>query len=162
MSVLSRFRRRGEVVTRRFSAAERAMLEPLIAGLVETLDHSDDLSAYDDPSMRRLLPNAYPDDVDASAEFAAATRAALADGKAERARQMLRALSTDVDARGGIRLSIDRGDAIDWLKTLGDLRLSYAERYGIDRLQSDPWSRTGALYGWLTWLQGDLVESLTD
>ena len=136
------------------------MLEPLLATLIETLDHSDDLSAYDDPSMRRLLPNAYPDDDDASAEFAAATRAALADGKADRARRMLHALNTDVDARGGIRLSIDEGDAIDWLKTLGDLRLSYAERFGFDALQSDPWSRTGALYGWLTWLQGDLVEAI--
>lgn len=160
MSALSRFRHRGDTITRRFSASERSMLEPLLVDLIDAFERADELDAYDDPAMLRLLPNAYPDDADASAEFAAATRSALADGKAERARRMLRDLRTDVDARGGISLVLDLGGAVDWLKALGDLRLAYAERIGFDRLQSDPWSRTGALYGWLTWLQGDLVDAL--
>ena len=57
-------------------------------------------------------------------------------------------------------MHLDEPAAIRWLTALGDLRLSLAERIGIDELQRSVRTPHGLLYAWLTWLQGSLVEAL--
>ena len=133
--------------------SRRAMLA---GGLLGTLEQADELAGYDDPVLTRLLPVAAPDDPDASAEFASATRERLVSAKVEGARRLV----ADLDAAGGGVLRLDPDDAIVWLKALGDLRIALAERVGIDALQGAGHGPQAVIYGWLTWLQGSLVEAV--
>lgn len=156
MKILGEFQRRGDRIERRFTGAERKMIGNLARGLVATLETVDELHGYDDAVMRRLLPVAAPDDPDASAEFAAATRERLAAGKTAGAQQVVADLTA---APGGV-VRLDEQEAIVWLKALGDIRIALAERVGIDALQQGVSSPHGLVYAWLTWLQGSLVEAV--
>ncbi|MFD1720599.1 DUF2017 family protein [Amnibacterium endophyticum] len=155
MQILGEFRRHDGAIERRFTKAERRMMGNLVGGLVDTLAQTDELKSYDDAVLRRLLPAAAPDDPDASAEFAAATRGRLAEAKSAGARRV----TADLEAAPGGTVRLDEEGAVVWLKTLGDLRLALAERVGFDALTG---GRTpqALVYGWLTWLQGSLVEAL--
>jgi hypothetical protein len=156
MKILGEFRRDGDVIERRFTGSERRMLTNLSRGVVETMGLVDDPAAQDDPVLQRLLPDAFPDDAEANAEFAAATRDRLAESKADGARR----LAADLESapNGVVRLAQD--EAVVWLKALGDLRLALAERVGIEAVQHDVRSPHGLMYAWLTWLQGSLVEAI--
>lgn len=153
MKILGEFQRRGDRVERRFTGAERKMITNLANGLIATLAEVDEPAGYDDPVVRRLLPVAAPDDADASAEFADATRERLADGKSTGARRLIADLASGPNGL----VSLDAEGAIVWLKALGDIRIALAERVGIDRVQGTA-SPQGLVYAWLTWLQGSLVE----
>ena len=145
------FRRRHGGIERRFTGAERRMIGRLADGVVTSL--------ADDPGSavtRRLLPDAYPDDPDASAEFADAVRDRLAQAKTEGAER----LRDDLQAAPNGLLHLDEGDAVVWLKALGDLRLALAERSGLEEVTRDVRTPQGLIYAWLTWLQGSLVEAL--
>lgn len=132
------------------------MIGNLARGVEELMSTADDLAAYEDPVLRRLLPNAYPDDPDEGAEFADATRSRLAEAKSVGARRLI----ADLEAAPNGLLRLDGAAAIAWLKALGDLRLSLAERVGIDEVQRSVHTPQGMLYAWLTWLQGSLVEAV--
>ena len=155
MRVLGDFRRRGGAIERRFTGAERKMIGTLAGGLVETLAGNDGADADDAAVLRRLLPDAAPDDSEATAEFAAATRGRLAEGKAAGARRLV----ADLEAAPGGVVRLDDEGAVAWLRALGDLRIALAERVGIEEAQR---TRTpqGLVYAWLTWLQGSLVEAV--
>lgn len=155
MQVLGEFRRRDGGIERRFTRSERRMIANLAGGLADVLEGAGDLTAYDDAVVRRLLPVAAPEDPDASAEFASATRERLAQGKAEGARRLV----ADLEAAPGGTVRLDDDAAVAWLKALGDLRLALAERVGFEHLQSSH-TPQGLVYGWLTWLQGSLVEAV--
>jgi hypothetical protein len=154
MKILGEFQRSGDVIERRFTSAERRMITNLARGVVETMAAADDPSALDDPVLQRLLPDAFPDDPDANAEFADATRSRLAQSKADGARR----ITADLESapNGVVRLAPD--EAVVWLKALGDVRLALAERVGIDAVQHDVRTPHGLMYAWLTWLQGSLVD----
>lgn len=156
MKILGEFERSGDVIERRFTGSERRMLTNLTRGVVETMAAADDPAALGDPVLQRLLPDAFPDDPEASAEFADATRARLADGKAEGARR----IAADLEAAPNGVVRLDQDDAVVWLKALGDVRLALASRVGIDAVQHDVRTPHGLMYAWLTWLQGSLVEAL--
>ena len=155
MRVLGEFVRGEAGIERRFTRSERKMIGNLADGLIGALEQAGDLSGYDDAVLQRLLPVAAPNDPEASAEFASATRDRLAEGKADGARRVV----ADLEAAPDGRLRLDDDAAVVWLKSLGDLRLALAERVGIDAVQG---GRTpqALVYGWLTWLQGSLVEAL--
>ena len=156
MKILGEFERKGDRIERRFTASERKMITNLSRGVVETMATAEDPAAVDDPVLRRLLPDAFPDEPEASAEFAAATRKRLAASKADGARR----LAADLEAAPGGVITLDPDEAVVWLKALGDLRLALAERVGIGAVQGDVRSPQGLLYAWLTWLQGSLVEAI--
>ena len=156
MKILGEFERKGDVIERRFTSAERRMITNLSRGIVETMTAADDATAVDDAVLRRLLPDAFPDEPEANAEFAAATRQRLAASKAEGAKR----LAADLEAAPGGVVRLDPDEAVVWLKALGDLRLALAERVGIEAVQRDVRSPQGLLYAWLTWLQGSLVEAI--
>ena len=131
---------------------ERGLLDLLAAELVQ-------LVTAEDTAVARLFPAAYRDDPAAEEEYRRLTRSSLADGR-------LRALETLRVTSGSDRLTQEEADA--WCGALNDLRLVLGERLGVtedlyaDGLDShDPRAPELAVYGWLTWLQSEVVEALT-
>ena len=87
------------------------------------------------------------------------TRSGVVSGKLE-------ALRTLGETAGAELLS--EGDADAWCVALNDLRLVLADRLGVtgdlllhDVDPGDPNAPAYALYAWLTWLQGELIEALS-
>ncbi len=156
MKLLGEFERVGDVVERRFTKSETRMLTNLTRQIAETMSVADAPASYDDVVVRRLLPDAYPDDLDANAEYSAAVRSRLADAKAAGAMRV----AADLAAAPGGTVRLDRDGAIEWLRALGDIRLALASRVGVEVLQSDVTAPAGMLYAWLTWLQGSLVDAV--
>jgi Domain of unknown function (DUF2017) len=116
------------------------------------------LITAEDDAVARLFPAAYRDDPEASAEF---DRLARSDLVSER----IAALDTVRATVVADRLDVEQVAA--WCGALNDARLVLGERLGvtedlytdgIDR--RDPRAPELALYGWLTWLQGEIVEVL--
>jgi hypothetical protein len=119
----------------------------------------------DDPALRRLFPDAYADDEEAAAEFRRFTERSLRDTKLAHARTVLETLG-----RSGTKLVLSDGEAQAWLGTLNDLRLTLAERIGLDEenhqafydLPEDhPYFWLFHLYDWFTFLQETLVHALS-
>lgn len=118
----------------------------------------------DDPALFRLLPDAFTDDPEASGEFRRFTERDLRSAKVRHAEQVL----ADVVHGGGVvRVAGDRIPA--WLGFLNDARLVLGARLQIteenhDALvalpEDDPRAALVGLYGWLTYLQESLVQSL--
>lgn len=119
----------------------------------------------EDEVLMRLLPDAYTDDDEASAEMRRLTEWSLRAGKADAARQVLSDLP---DGAGSV--SIDRPAAELWLTAINDVRLFRGTMLEVtDDLdlstavaaEPDP-ERAGELicYAWLGWLQETLVETV--
>ncbi|MBD0330249.1 MAG: DUF2017 family protein [Thermoleophilia bacterium] len=132
--------------------AEREVLRRLAEELRELL-------TADDPAVARLFPAAYRDDPAASAEYEGLVRDGLLGGR-------LDAL-TRLDATAGAK-RLSHADVEAWCGVLNDLRLVLGERLGVtedlyeeDIDPRDPRAPELAVYGWLTWLQGEVVEALS-
>jgi hypothetical protein len=112
-----------------------------------------------DPAVERLLPNAYPDDPDAAAEFRAFTRSGLVDRKLTNAGRVAATLPDD----SGVS-ELTPSDAQAWLRTLTDLRLVLATRLGIavDGDEGGPDELLRAVYDWLAFLQDSLLAVLEE
>jgi hypothetical protein len=172
------FRRsRGRIVMRA-DETERAILTDLVGQLVELVSPRDDPDADplarmvgidpdaerpDDPAMARLFPDAYDDEADAS-EFRRFTERSLRDTKVAHARTVL-----DTLAASGDKIVVSESQAVSWLGTLNDLRLTLGSRLGITD-ERDEWERLPeghpaaimfSLYDWLTFLQETLVNALS-
>lgn len=133
-----------------------------LAGLVE--EFTDVLAGFDedpDPGLARLTPAPYPDDAEASAEFAAATRDDLLDRRTADAAVVRHGLTpflstaaddlAEDDALARRDVVIPASDIDAWLRTLTSLRLVIATRLDItadddDHDLEDP--RFG-VYDWL-------------
>jgi hypothetical protein len=132
-------------------AFEREALRSLVVEL-------RDLIQTEDGSVARLFPDAYRDDPAASEEFDRLVRGELTSGR-------LAALLTVEATLEADRLDEEQLSA--WCGALNDLRLVLGERLGVteDLYETgidprDPRAQELALYGWLTWLQGNVVEAL--
>jgi hypothetical protein len=129
---------------------ERELLAALCAQLLGELGER----AEGDPGLGRLFPAAYPDDDAAEADWRELARPALEEGKIGALRR--------VEATAGEE-RLDADDAGAWLTGLNDLRLVLGTRLGVtedsyvDQLERNPGF---AVYAWLTWLQGELVEAM--
>lgn len=135
----------------RLGGEERALLRSLAGELREAIRAGDE-------GVARLFPPAYRDDADANAEYERLTRGELASGRLA----ALEALASTADAD---ELADD--DANAWCGALNDLRLVLGGRLGVteglyeDGIDPrDPRAEQLALYGWLTWLQAELVDAL--
>lgn len=136
----------------RIGGTERELVRELCGELRE-------LIRRDSRDVARLYPAAYRDDAEASAEFDEMVRGDLK-------RQRLDAL--DTVARTLDEELLDHAQAEAWCTALNDLRLVLGERLGVTEeteftplaMMRHPQSRELALYGWLTYLQGTLVEAL--
>ena len=143
----------GGTVELRLSRDERS----LVAGLVEELRALLD-GAPGDPSLRRLFPPAY-DEEDDELAYRDLMGGELLDGR--RAALQLVAETVDRD-----RLSAEEAET--WLRALNDLRLVLGTRLDVqedtfaEQLRpDDPRAPALAVYGYLSWLQEQLVAALS-
>jgi hypothetical protein len=112
-----------------------------------------------DPALLRLLPDAYQDDQDASAEFRRFTEDELAGAKTSDARTVAMAL------RGDEAIVLDPESVRPWLRSITDLRLTLAVRLGIredgdEGDTSQAAEPTQQVYFWLGYLQESLLAAL--
>jgi hypothetical protein len=133
--------------------------------LERMLSLSGNVELPDDPVLARLLPDAYSDDREASAEFRRYTEESLRAGKINSARAVLASLPA-----GGGEVVLSEPECQQWLKALNDVRLALGVRLGItdeneDLMSStpvdDPRSAYLWVYQWLAYLQDSLIESLS-
>jgi hypothetical protein len=177
------FHRHGEnSYVAEFAESERDVLLNLIEQLIELLServdhgHEDPLAALvgitshdsppEDEVLRRLLPNAYTDEVQAS-EFRRYTESTLRGKKQAHAMSMRMHLKASDD---GI-VDLDHDNANAWLGALNDIRLALGVRLKVDQNSSeqlellapdDPMRGVFAVYTWLGWLQESLLSALMD
>lgn len=183
MSVEKGFKRHGShSYVAHFDMSEKEVLLNLIEQLIELLaervdhDHEDPLAAMvgitshdslpDDEVLRRLLPNAYADEVQSS-EFRRYTESTLRGKKQAHAMAMRMHLKSSDD---GI-VDLDHENANAWLGALNDIRLALGVRLKVDQNSSeqlellppdDPMRGVYAVYTWLGWMQESLLEALMD
>ncbi|WP_317230356.1 DUF2017 family protein [Clavibacter sp. MX14-G9D] len=150
---------------------EVALLRGLLGELRGILDAGAAPGGAEDggapsPVAERLLPDAYPDDAEASAEFRRFTADDLTEAKAANA-TTVEATLAEADARGagrrGLLVVLDPTGAQAWLLTLNDLRLAISVPLRID--EADGWRaraprESAGLYDWLTFAQGSLIEAV--
>ncbi len=157
---------------------EATMLSELasqIVGLV-TAGPADRLAREaDDPALRRLLPDAYPDDAGASAEFRRFTVDGLVERKVANAVALIASLSEAAEATAPTEVRLDPAAVQAWLRCLTDMRLVLAERLEITdddpstpapagRSESNPPDAAAAMlrdvYDWLGLVQESLLHAI--
>ena len=137
----------------RLHEGEALLLRELLGELEAKLDHPDD------PALRRLFPQAH-DDPESEEQYRSLVRDQLVEGRSKAAATMRDTLRKDT-------LSLDEADA--WMRALNDLRLVLGTRLDVtedldyENIDlNEPRGRNLAVYGYLTWLQEQLVEALAD
>jgi Domain of unknown function (DUF2017) len=152
--------RRGKAVKRtrsgdyelRLSAEERDLLRGLPPRMQEVLTDQTD------PVLARLFPVAYPEDEERQAEYAVLVRDELLDSHVA----ALTTLEETVDAE-----RLDEERLLAWMRALNQVRLVLGVRLEVteegDERPADPTDpRTAAfaIYDYLTWLQGEVIDAL--
>ncbi|MBB5632396.1 hypothetical protein BKA04_000619 [Cryobacterium mesophilum] len=134
---------------------EALLLQNLASQLTALLREGDGM----DPAIVRLLPDAYPEDPAASAEFRRFTAGGLVERKIANADTLMVTLSDSIET-GVLRLDPQQAGA--WLRSLTDIRLTLASRLGIESDDQAPSSDAilQDLYDWLGFLQNSLVEAV--
>jgi hypothetical protein len=114
-----------------------------------------------DPAVARLFPPAYGDERDADRE----TEFRLLAGDELRSSH-LAALTTLEESADAERL--DEAQLLAWMRALNDVRLVLGTRLGVTEEGderptdgSDPRAAAFAVYDFLTWLQGEIVEAMS-
>jgi hypothetical protein len=137
----------------RLSRDERSLLARLADELRALLD-----GAPGDPSLHRLFPPAYEAEDDERAY-----RDLMADELLEGRRAALELVAATVDRE---RLSAEEADG--WLRALNDLRLVLGTRLDVredtfleELPRDDPRAPALAVYGYLSWIQEQLIAALS-
>lgn len=145
------FRRKGDQVLLHLDVQERLLLNELIDELERLLDDPDD------PELRRLFPPAYSEPSN-DEQYRSLVRDQLVSGRAK-------ALATVRETMDGETLDAEQAD--QWLRALNDMRLVLGTRWDVTeqldygKLDLDePRGRELAVYGYLSWLQEQLVDAL--
>ncbi|MCU1513242.1 MAG: hypothetical protein JWO10_332 [Microbacteriaceae bacterium] len=166
---------------RRTRTGYTAVFEPQEAGILGELagQVASLLQAHDenvgDPALARLLPDAYPGDAEASAEFRRFTTDGLVERKVQNAMVVLQTVGEATSAATATRVLLTADEAQAWLRTITDIRLSLATRLGISNEDDDSHDRgphadgddadspdAGIVdvYDWLAFVQDSLVRAL--
>ncbi|GAA3740960.1 DUF2017 domain-containing protein [Leifsonia bigeumensis] len=142
-------------VTAGIERDEALLLQNLASQLTALLREGDGM----DPAVVRLIPDAYPDDPAASAEFRRFTAGGLIERKLANADTLILTLSDSIET-GVLRLDPQQAGA--WLRSLTDIRLTLASRLGIESDDQAPSEDAilQNLYDWLGFLQNSLVEAV--
>jgi hypothetical protein len=145
------FERKGDSVRVSLDRHEQLLLTELLDELEGLLDDPDD------PELRRLFPPAYSEPTD-DEQYRSLVRDQLVSGRSK-------ALATVRATMGSDTLDADQAD--QWLRALNDMRLVLGTRWDVTeqldygKLDLDePRGRELAVYGYLSWLQEQLVEAL--
>jgi Domain of unknown function (DUF2017) len=135
------------------SSDERALLVGLTAELRSLLE-----GETSDPSLRRLFPPAYEDERQQNA-YRELTGEGLLGGR----REALELLASTAE-----RDSLTAEEADAWLRALNDLRLVLGTRLDVQEdtfagelRPTDPRTPAFAVYGYLSWMQEELIEALS-
>ena len=146
-------RGQGGAVELRLSRDERSLLAGVVAELRALLD-----GAPGDPSLRRLFPPAY-DEAEDERAYRDLVGGELLDGR----RAALDVVAQTVEHE---RLTPEEADA--WLRALNDLRLVLGTRLDVQEdtfaeelRRDDPRAPALAVYGYLSWMQEQLIEALS-
>ena len=139
---------------------ERDILRSVGPLLREILvDRATSLEPGEDEAVDRLFPAAYPDDEERQAEF----RLLAHDQLLESHLGALTVLDETVDAD-----RLDEEQLLAWMRALNHLRLVLGVRLGVTedrdewpRSPRDPRASGFAIYDYLTYLQGDIIEALS-
>jgi hypothetical protein len=138
----------------RLSRDERALLVSLASELRAQLEGEPT-----DPAFRRLFPPAYEDDAEERAY-----RDLMANELLNGRREALELLERTAEQK---RLSAEEAEA--WLRALNDLRLVLGTRLDVqedtfasDLRPDDPNAPALAVYGYLSWIQEQLVAALSE
>jgi Domain of unknown function (DUF2017) len=145
------FQRKGDRVRVNLEVHERLLLGELLDELEALLDDPDD------PGLRRLFPPAFSDGAD-DEQYRSLVRDQLVSGRSK-------ALATVRETLDGETLDLEQAD--QWLRALNDMRLVLGTRWDVtEQLDygkldlNEPRGRELAVYGYLSWLQEQLVEAL--
>ena len=161
-----RFRRRGEGLVVSLTEPEAELLRNIPEELRPVLEAGRD---PDDPVRERLFPRAYLDPTEdlAEQEWQELVHPELIRERLKALERLAETLSRATTRKGRVEIEIDADEAQAWLGALNDARLALGTRLGVTEdldqaeLPSDhPDAAAYAVYGWLTWVQGDLVETL--
>ena len=136
----------------RLPEEERELLRRLPGQLRELL-------GTDDPSLKRLFPPAYLDDPEKDADYQRLMR----DELLMRHEQSLTTMEETIDAT-----ELEEGQLHAWMAALNELRLVLGTRldvtenedFGADLDPSNELAPAYALYGYLGWLQDEVVTAL--
>ncbi len=135
----------------RLDVHERLLLSDLLDELEGLLDDPDD------PELRRLFPPAYSDRTE-DEQYRSLVRDQLVSGRSKAHATVRRTLAAET-------LEVDQAE--QWLRALNDMRLVLGTRWDVtEQLDyakldlDDPRGRELAVYGYLSWLQEQLVEAL--
>ncbi|MFS0893629.1 DUF2017 family protein [Microbacterium sp. 179-I 3D3 NHS] len=122
----------------------------------------------DDSALRRLTPNAYPDDPHAASTFSESTREDLLDRRMNDAVTVRRDLApfdvdlerlTEAEAVQERRLVVDADDLDAWLRTLTAVRLVIADRLGITAEEDGADDGRHDVYDWLGYRLEILIQA---
>jgi hypothetical protein len=166
MSYPGLFHREGDHCVTTLRATEVGILKRVFTETANLV--SDRHSA--DPAAARLFPDVYPDDEVESDEFRRFTEDEL---RTEKSHQIGVVLGCLPHRAGEIRLDEEQAEA--WLRALTDARLTLGIKVGIDETTDlgaeidnaamrDPTGYRAvqlSVYGYLTYVQESLIESLT-
>ena len=136
----------------RLSKAERDLLRSLPGQVRDLIDSTDPA----DPSVRRLFPPAYRNEEKAEADY----QNLMHDDLLEHHRQALTVMEETIDAD-----RLDEEQVVSWLSALNELRLVLGTNLEVSEGtepvdRSDPRAPGLALYGYLSWLEEQVVEAL--
>ena len=123
-------------------------------------DELRELFASDDPTLERLFPPAHPDDPEQQERFRELVSEQLMTDRLAALRTMEETLE---------KPEIDEEQLTAWLTTINDLRLVLGLRLEVTQdldLEAIPDThldaRTYALYGYLGWLESQIVDALAE
>ena len=148
------------------AAEERALLRSLPDELRSLYESPP---ADDDPVRNRLFPRAYLDPTaeDAEREWRELVHPELLRERLGSLELVARTLDGGQERRGRVVVELDEEQVAAWLGVLNDARLALGTRLGVtedlDYADVDPDDDRApglAAYGWLTYLEGELVETL--
>jgi hypothetical protein len=189
---MKKFSRRRGVITTELSSYEVELLASLISQLVELVadgqperyaagsaeETFDDLvreltveeqpEEPQDPVLKRLFPNAYPQDPASSSDFRRFTERGLREKKISEATIVLQRLAETQHGARPLRIPPEETEA--WLRTLTSVRLAVATRLGItdaeaadalnDLPDDDPRAFMVSVYDWLGFAEETLISAL--
>lgn len=190
---MRKFRRKSGAVVTQLSGYEVELLTSLVNQLVEMISDGqpetfqqpestdpfelwaqelavdpDQPETHDDPVLRRLFPDAYPHDAQASSDFRRFTERELKTKKITDAQVVLTSLAAT--AGGTVVLRVTAEEIQPWLRTLTSVRIAVATRLGITDAESaeelaqlpdeDPRSFMVSVYDWLGFAQETMISAL--
>jgi len=166
--VSPQFDRRGEGIVVTLDANEVELLRTIrdeVRGAVE------EPASKDDPVYNRLFPSAYldPTEEGAEQEWQELVHPELLQSRRAALELMATTLDRAVTKRGRAEVELTPEEVEAWLGVVNDARLTLGTRLGVTEdaeseaiEPSDPTAPDHAVYGWLTWFENDLIETLLD